>query len=349
MAGSSLSKVYGALKRGSIAGVYYLTGVEDVLKDELVAALMEAVLEPSSRDFNLDVRSAADLDGETLHALVETPPMLAERRMVVVRGIDQWRKNAKVWDVLYRYLDQPSPSTVLVLTQGGEQGADARVARGALHVPVDGLEPAHVNRWLAHRAARAGVTLEPDAAEHLVAAVGGDLGHLAVEIDKLAAATAADHITAADVAAFVGVRRGETVSDWVDSVLGREPRRAIDLLGVVLQQAGVTGVQLVMTLGTALVGVRLARALADGGTAWNHLRDAVFQRLRAARPPRLRNWGIEAETWVRAAHAWSAEDLDAALKAATTADQQLKSTTISDERGILVSMVLSVPLPKAAA
>jgi hypothetical protein len=43
---------------------------------------------------------------------------------------------------------------------------------------------------------------------------------------------------------------------------GRDQNR----LDVVLRQGSVTGVQLIMTLGTALVGVRLARGLADSGT-----------------------------------------------------------------------------------
>jgi DNA polymerase III delta subunit len=345
----SLEKAYGALKRGGAGAVYYLTGSEEILKDELVAAIAEAVLDPSARDFNLDVRAAADLDGEALHALVETPPMLAERRVVVVRGIDHWRRNAKVWDVLYRYVEHPSPATVLVLTQSGDANPDPRIARRAAHVAVTSLRPDQAARWVAHRAARAGVTLDPDAAAHLMTAVSGDLGHVAVELDKLAAAAVGDApVTVSDVARLVGVERGETTQDWVAAVLARDGGRALELLDIVLRQSGVGGVQLVGALGTALVGVRLARALVDAGTPWPRVEGAVFAELRGARVGRL-NWRAEAAAWTRAARQWSADDLATALAAAGAADRRLKSTTITDERGILMSMLLAFPLARAAA
>jgi DNA polymerase-3 subunit delta len=343
-----LEKASAALRRGEVAEVYYLTGVEEVLKDDLISAVSRTVLDPAARDFNLDVRAAADLDGEALHALVETPPMLAARRMVVVRGIDQWRKTAKVWEVLYRYLEHPSPTTVLILTQAGDDAPDPRITAAAAHLVLNGLTPDQVARWLARRAETVGVEIDPEAAEHLRAAVGGDLGHLAVELEKLAAATTG-RITVADVTRLVGVRRGETVHDWVDAVLARDTRRAVELLDVVLDRSGGTGVQLLMTLGTALVGARLARALADGGVAWGRLPVELKQRLRAARPPKLRDWDVESAAWSAAARRWSADELDGALAAAAAADRSLKSTTVSDERGILVSMLLALPAARAAA
>ncbi|MDH3495288.1 MAG: DNA polymerase III subunit delta [Gemmatimonadota bacterium] len=350
MADLSFEQAFTALKRGDVQPVYYLTGPEELLKDELVAAIVGRVLDATTRDFNLDVRAAGDIDGEALHALVETPPMLAERRVVVVRGIDQWRKNARVREVLTRYLDQPSPTTVLILTQGGDGQPDPSVTRSATHVPVTGLKPQQVARWLARRATAAGVTLDADAAEHLLAAVGGDLSHLALEVEKLAvAAVGTERVTTADVARLVGVRRGETVHDWVDAALGRDTPRALSLVDLVLSQAGVTGVQLVMVLGTALIGVRLARAEADAGTPWGRLPGRLFQRLRAARPPRLRDWKLEAETWAGAARHWSAAELDRAIAAAANADRRLKSTTIADERGILLELLLDLPRPRAAA
>src|SRR3972149_325165 len=126
--------VYRTLKRGEPASVYYLTGDADVLKEELVKEIIRVAVGDAGRDFNLDVRSAGEVDGEAVHALVETPPMLAERRAVGVKNVEQWRANAAVWQVLFRYLERPSPSTVLVLTQGSGEKTQARIASLAAHV-----------------------------------------------------------------------------------------------------------------------------------------------------------------------------------------------------------------------
>jgi DNA polymerase III delta subunit len=350
MSSVTLEKAYAGLRQGAIAAAYCLSGPADLLKDELVDAITNAVLDPGARDFNLDVRAAADLDGEGVHALVETPPMLAERRVVVLRGIEQWRKNAKVWDVLTRYLEHPSPTTVLLMTHSGEDPPDPRATRATVHVEVGPLKPAQATRWLQRQADRLHLTLVEGAAEHLLACVGGDLGAVQQELAKLAAALPeGSAVTPAEVGALVGVRRGETVPDWVDAVLRRDHHRALDLLEVVLRQGSVTGVQLVMTLGTALVGVRVARALLDAGTPPARLRGAVFERLKAARPAGLRRWGDEAAAWADAARAWTAVELDRAIAAAAEADRRLKSTTISDERGVLITMLLTLVPSRAAA
>src|SRR3989304_3159231 len=80
---STFEFVHRSVKRGEIAPIYYLTGDADVLKDDLVAMIVDAALESTARDFNLDVRAAGDLDAAALHTLVGTFPVLAERRGVV--------------------------------------------------------------------------------------------------------------------------------------------------------------------------------------------------------------------------------------------------------------------------
>ncbi len=350
MAAQSFEAAYRSVKRGELKPVYYLTGDEEPLKQDLITAILDQALTQDVRDFNLDVRQAGDLDGESLHALVETPPMLAERRVVVVRGLEQWRRNAKVWDTLFAYLDRPSPTTVLVLVHGAGEKPDARVVRTAVHVTAGPLTGEKVRSWLIKRARTRNLAIDDDAADHLIAVAGGDLAILSLELDKLGAAAAADQpIRVDDVVAMVGVRRGETLHDWIDAVLARDLARAADLLEPVLAQGGVNGVRMIMTLGTALLGVRLARAFMDDGTPRSRVTQMLAGSIKRVRPANLRDWGSEPKRWAEAAAGWTAADLDRALAAALDADRQLKSTTASDERGILLSMLLTGIHNRAAA
>src|SRR2546422_9319804 len=118
-----------SLKQGAPDAVYYLHGEEDVLKDEAVRALLERAVDPAARDFNLDRRTAAELDAEAFNALVNTPPMLAPTRAVVIRGMEQLRKTAKVREELLRYLDAPNPATVLILVHGAGEPPDTELLR----------------------------------------------------------------------------------------------------------------------------------------------------------------------------------------------------------------------------
>src|SRR5213596_3692734 len=330
-----------SLKQGAPDPVYYLHGEEDVLKDEAVRVLLERAVDPAARDFNVDQRTAADLDPEAFNALVNTPPILAATRAVVLRGMEQLRKTAKVRQELLHYLDSPNPSTVLVLVHGTPEPPDAELLRRATAVEVAALPPELVERWMTHRAKQLGFTLTPEAGELLLASVGNDLSGLARELEKLAALAIDRPATRDDVAALVGVRHGETLQDFVDAALERRAADAARLLEPVLEQAGMSGVRMLTALGTALVGTALARAELDRVPPPPRLESVILNELRAARPWGLGSWQDTAARWARWATLWSADELRAALHLALAADRALKSSTVSDERGILMQLVLT--------
>jgi len=350
MGPSSFESVHRSVKRGEIAPIYYLTGDADVLKDELVALIVDAALEPTTRDFNLDVRAAGDLDPAALHALVETLPVLAERRVVVIKALEQWRKNARSWEALRRYLARPSPTTVLILVHGAGEPPDVGLARAATHVDVPVPGPETLRRWVVARARRVGLKIGAEPIDHLVRAVGPDLAHLGTELEKLAAAVGTERpVTPAEVAQLVGVNRGETVEDWVDAVAARDVLRALQLTDVVLPQAGVTAVRMLTALGTELVGLRLTHALRGGGLAGTRLERAVLEHLRRSRSVGVRNWETQARSWAAGAERWTPDELDAAIRATYEADRALKSTTVSDDRATLRSLLLWLGASRAAA
>ena len=340
----SLDALLRNLKKKSAAPdpVYLLHGDEEVLKGEAIRALLDASV-GANRDFNLDVRYAADLTPESFNALVNTPPMLAECRAVVIRGVDQiGKRKTKLRDELLHYLKNPNPTTVLVLVVAAGEELDAEIARGCTAVELEPLAADRVPRWLQHRASILGVTLAPEAAELLLKAVGGDLSTLARELEKLAAlaAGAGRSVTADDVTSLVGVRRGETISDLLDAALQRQAARAAQLVEPVLEQAGMSGVKILSLLGTHLVGTAIACAERDRGASPGRLGDAVFRQLLAARPYGLRGYKEEAANWSQWSSLWSAAELRSALRAALAADVALKTATVSDDRGIVTQLVL---------
>jgi DNA polymerase-3 subunit delta len=340
------------LKRGPLHPVYYLYGDEDVLKDEAIKALLDRALDSSARDFNVDHRRAGELDPETFSVLVNTAPLLSPARVVVLRGIEQVKKTSRLYKELLGYLERPNPSTLLVLVQGAgaDEKPDTALSRGATAVAVQPLPPDRVARWVAHRAREIGLVLEADASSLLLAAVGTDLGALAQELEKLVAATRGRAATGADVTAQVGVRRGETLADLVAAALERRPAQAASLVEPVLEQPAMTGVRIVMALGTALVGTALGRAELDRGVPPARLPDVLFRHLLGARPFGLGNWKEEAARWTRWAERWSAAELRQALRLALAADRGLKSTTVTGERGFVTDLVLTLapPLEEAA-
>ena len=351
MGALTLGALLRSLQQRAPDPIYYLHGEEDVLKDEAVRALLERAVEPGARDFNVDQRAAVDLDPEAFHALVNTPPMLAATRAVVVRGLEELRKNAKVRGEILRYLEAPSPTTVLILVQGAGEPPDPELTRRSTVVFLAALPPAGVAQWMTARARQLDLALEPEAAELLLSAVGTDLGALARELEKLGplAADARRPVTRDDVAALVGIRRGETLQDLVDATLERRLAAAARLVEPVLEQAGMSGVRMISALGTALVGTALARAELDRGTPPGRLESALMRHLRASRPYGLGSWEHTAARWARWAGGWTTADLESAIRLALDADRALKSSTLTDEAGIVEQLVMSFTAPAREA
>ena len=345
MPGQSSDNLFRALQKGELAPVYYFYGAEDVLKDEAVRMILDKSLDPSLRDFNFDQRSAAQLDAEDVHALCNTLPMLAERRVVLLRDIEGWKRKTKGRSEFLRYLERPSPDTIVIMVQSSsEQAEDKELAAGAVSVRFDPLPPERAQKWLLREAGRLGVDLEVDAAEHLVRSTEADLGALSSELSKLASLPAGTPLTVEAVGQLVGVRHGETLWDWRDAVFDGDTGRAATLLSPVLAQSGVSGVKLVTAIGTALVGIGIARAQYDRGVRGGALGTAVMKILLSVRPFGLLTYKEEANRWSRWAPNWSNARIRSALRAARDTDEALKNTTVSDERSLLLDLVLRMGL-----
>src|SRR6266550_1378125 len=353
MAALTLDALLRSLKKGAPLPepVYLLHGDEDVLKDEAIRALVDATV-GSSRDFNLDVRFAPDLTSESFHALVNTPPMLAERRAVVIRGVEQLgKRKTKLRDEVVRYLASPNPTTLLVLVVAAGEEPDADLVHASTSVALDALAAERVPRWLQHRAASLGLTLAPDASDLLLKAVGNDLSTLGRELEKLASLAAGGDrpVTSDDVSNLVGVRRDETVFDLVEAALERRVARAAQLVEPVLEQAGMSGVKILSLLGTHLVGTALARAERDRGVPAARLPDTIYRQMQSVRPHGMRSYKEEAARWTAWSALWTARELGRALHAALAADNALKTATVSDDRGIVTQLVLGFAATKREA
>jgi DNA polymerase-3 subunit delta len=330
-----------ALAKAPPAPAYYLHGGEAILKDESQALILDTALEPSLRDFNLDILSAQQLEPEAVASVCATLPMMAERRVVVVRDVEAWKRKTRAKQSVVSYLERPSPETVLVLVQGGDGDVDDDLAAHCVAVNCAGLSGDALDEWLDVRIAVAGIDLAADAREHLVRATGGELGLLTAEIAKLSGLTGP--IDRDTVSSLVGIRFGETPDDWRDAVLRDDVAAAVRLVPRLLETTGNSGVKLVTLLGASLIALRWARATAEddkrarGGLLADRVKKLCFE----ARPA-VGSYGPFANLIAEVTPRWTQPRLQAAIATTLAADIALKGTTISDETGIMTDLVLTL-------
>ena len=350
--------IQGAIQSGQFPPVYYLHGDDDYLKDAAVRDLLAAALDPAVRDFNCEIRRGQELDAETVGSLLGTPPMLAERRAVVIRDVTALKKAPR--EVLLRHLARPAPDTLLLLTSPTGTKPDAAIAAASVSIDFAPLTPERLRRWIVYHADTVlGATVTDEAVALLQQGVGNDLHLLAGELDKClshvrgrGAAEATDTSTSVDtprpvldadaVTAVVGIKRGETATDLLDAVGRRDAVRAVSLVEHVLSQPKANAVQLLMQLATQAFALAYGRARRDAGIPMHRLPQEYMGFLKETGGFPGRPWGEAVNAWMKVTDQWRAADCERALALLLDAELALKESTVSSTDQILQGLVLAL-------
>jgi DNA polymerase-3 subunit delta len=339
---NALKTLTDALKRGTFDGVYYVCGEDDFQKSDAVKQLIEAATEPAMRDFNMEVLQAQETTAKSLDAALSALPMMADRRVVVIRDAGALKKDVR--KVLDRYMAKPSPDVLVLLVESPGGKTDKDLSKNSTPLEFDNLTAERIPRWITHYAStRFHMKVSPAAVELLQNAIGTDLYQLVSELDKLASFTNGREALEADVAAIVGVQPGETMADFLDEVAARNTSRALELLPRILSQPKTSGVQLVMALSVQTIALAWGRARHDEGLSQSRLQSEYFNFLKQSGSVFTgRPWGTAVAAWSRSVDRWSPDSLDHALTALLEADTALKETTVSSEEQIVATLVLSM-------
>ena len=330
-----------AMQQRAFEHAYYFHGDDEFLKDEMVREVINAAVDPATRDFNLDVRRGSDLDGESLLSLLSTPPMMADRRLVVVKDVNVLRKDARA--ALDRYLVSPTPDVIALLVAPTGAKVDTTLASRTTAIAFEPLTGDRVPRWVVHHVTTVlKATITPAAVNLLISVVGNDLPQLASELEKLTSYTNGAEIDDDAVTAIVGVRRGETLGHLLDRVLAHDAPGALAVIDHVLAQPKSTAVSIVMALTTQMLAVAWARSARDRGFPAVGIERELFNLLKESGGFTGRPWGEAVSAWSRAAASWKMAELEGAIDALLAADYALKESRLSSDEQIIASLVLTL-------
>jgi DNA polymerase III subunit delta len=343
MSDTALKSLRETVKRGSFDAAYYICGEDAFQKESATKQLVTAALDPAVKDFNLDVWKAQDLDAKSFDGVVSSMPMMSDRRVMVVRDVGALKKDAR--SAVERYLEKPSADVLLLLveTHGGK--TDRELARRSTVLEFASLAGDRVPRWITHYSStELGTEITQEAAELLYGAVGNELHQIAAELDKLASFSNGREITEEAVAAVVGIRRGETMADLLDTVARRDVKKSLTLIEHVLGQPKTSAVTIVMALSAQTAALAWGRAQLDEGLSRSRLQGEYFELLKQSGSVFMggRPWGTAVRTWVSAIESWDQKSLQRSLDALLTADITLKETRFSSEEQVLTTLVLAM-------
>lgn len=191
---SSYVKVLQNVEQGNIDSLYLLYGEETFLQETLISRLKEKILASGAKDFNYDVMDGREASVASILASAETLPVLADRRLVLVKNALFFSANKssqlgpEAVEQLVGYFSRPNPSTCLVFTLNGNIDNRKKIVKEfkkhGVVLPLNKLRGNALTRWVKEMFAKQGKDIERDALALLLMA-SNDLTILDKEITKL--------------------------------------------------------------------------------------------------------------------------------------------------------------------
>jgi len=219
---------------GRLAPIYILCG-EPLLVDRAVAAVRAAAMPAELRGFNEDVIDGRGATATRIVVAARTLPMMAARRLVMVRDLGQMP--AAELSELIPYLDAPSPETVLVATTSKVDRRLKFFAAASKKGLVHELSPPRdLGGFVADEARRREVAIAPPARARLVEVVGADLARLSLVLEQLALYAGDRPISVDDVDDLVADTRERSVFELTDAIGAGDRRRALAALASLIDQ-----------------------------------------------------------------------------------------------------------------
>ncbi len=191
-------KIISEIKKGEIAPVYLIGGMESFFIDEIVQSIENDILNEGERSFNMDIFYGMESDPASILSIAKQYPMMSDRRIVIIKEA-QKLKNLGEYEA---YLINPVATTTFVIVMKGKN-FDGRknayspkknpnaVLFNSVKIPDYKLPP-----WIIDYCKHQGYKIDVLSAQILTDHLGNEISKLVNELGKL----------------FIGMQKGDTIS-----------------------------------------------------------------------------------------------------------------------------------------
>ena len=234
--------------REGLRPLYLLLGPEIYLRRVAAQTISETALSRTMlREFNESAFSLLSDPVQSAVAAAEQLPMMSEMRVVRIRDFARLREADE--DILIRYLNNPSPTTVMIFIADDldKRKKSSKVLLDTCTVvEFSPLKDAEAKTWAKSRLKELKVSADDQVLSDLIRLVGTDVQTLANELEKLASAAATtNRITVDHVDELIGRSRELSNFELADHLMAGNRKKALETLHRLLED----GAEPVMLVG----------------------------------------------------------------------------------------------------
>ena len=229
---SQCRQIINDVKNGNFVPVYLLMGTELYYPDLVCDEIIKYALTDSERDFNQTVFYGLDTDAGTVASECRSYPMMAERRLVVVKEA----QSMKTLEDLATYASDPMESTVLVILMHGASADKRRalyknVQKKGVVLVSDALRDYEMPQWITSFYKSRGLDIEPAAAALLAEYAGTDMSRIMLETEKMQKnlPEGTVRVNAADIEKNVGISRQFSIFELTKALSYMKAEKALKI------------------------------------------------------------------------------------------------------------------------
>lgn len=304
--------------KGDLLPVWLLTGEERLLRDQALAVITKTALAGGLAELNLDKFTAGETPVDKILAATRTVPMMAKKRVVLVRGLERWDtssgdaatdeeddgKALPPLDRLAEYAKAPIDTTCVILVAQKLDGRRKLVTlakKAGFLVDCATVEGRLLPGWIQKRAEAKGHSIDRDTCELIAEIAGPELSYLEDVLERLSLYVGAGNAITEE-AVGVCVTRVRLADTWklVDAASTKDLGKVLALFADVYDPRD-RGLPLVGAIAWSLRQLlKLDTALRDGASIDEAARRAGIypafrarehaKKLKAFRPRELERW-----------------------------------------------------------
>jgi len=323
---SDFKKFAADIKKQKVSPAYLIHGSEDYFISKAVDLIVESMVQPNERAFNLDIFDGADATSEEVLSSALSFPLVGKHRLTVVRRFDKMEKKHRT-DIAEHISNLPD-TNMLCLVAGEIKTSDETYRKMPAMVETlafNKMKNAELAEFAIETARSFEKTLDSGTADLLIELSGDSICDLVSELEKLSLYVSDAHeIKTDDVNAAVGKSRVYNIFELQRAVSQRNGKRAQEIACKMLD-AGEKATYINYMLTKYFLNLLQVKHLLKKGTSPNEISSKVFGR-----------WLPFINEFVSASRLYSIEEIPNAVTTLLDVDSRLKKSAYKDYDAMVV-------------
>lgn len=185
-----LENIIKNIKNKVFSPIYFLHGEEPYYIDLITKELENNILTEEEKAFNQTIVYGKDTNYSEILSLAKQFPMMGEHQVIIVKEAQDLKLNEEEQDIFLKYIENPVPSTILILAHKHKK-IDTRkkfakaLDKGNMLFYSEPVKDYNLAKWIQDECLKLKIKTTPNVSHLLAEYIGNNLSRISNELHKI--------------------------------------------------------------------------------------------------------------------------------------------------------------------